>query len=145
MPPKRLLCRSEPWAKPLRGATTLADAIRVTLGPRSKSVLIAKKWGPPARAPYPRAPRRPSRAGVLPGVDRETFRDLAVPAGYHVRVEREAPSPFVELDRVRRAGDYLLATASAPLAWLRVQRTRLRFAIEDRLRAWKHAHAGALA
>jgi chaperonin GroEL len=31
----------------LRGATQLADAVRVTLGPRSKSVLIEKKWGAP--------------------------------------------------------------------------------------------------
>jgi chaperonin GroEL len=31
----------------LRGATQLADAIRVTLGPKSKSVLIQKKWGSP--------------------------------------------------------------------------------------------------
>jgi len=31
----------------LRGATQLADAVRVTLGPRSKSVLIERKWGEP--------------------------------------------------------------------------------------------------
>jgi chaperonin GroEL len=31
----------------LAGATQLADAVRVTLGPRSKSVLIERKWGPP--------------------------------------------------------------------------------------------------
>lgn len=31
----------------LRGASQLADAIRITLGPRSKSVLIQKKWGTP--------------------------------------------------------------------------------------------------
>ena len=47
MPPKQLLFRSEARAKLLRGATALADAVRITLGPRSKSVLIAKKWGPP--------------------------------------------------------------------------------------------------
>lgn len=33
--------------KILRGATELADAIRVTLGPKSKSVLIEKKYGRP--------------------------------------------------------------------------------------------------
>jgi len=33
--------------KVLDGATALADAIRVTLGPKSKSVLIQKKWGTP--------------------------------------------------------------------------------------------------
>src|SRR5512145_422542 len=31
----------------LRGATLLANAVRVTLGPKSKCVLIDKKWGEP--------------------------------------------------------------------------------------------------
>ena len=31
----------------LAGATALADAVRVTLGPQSKRVLIGKKWGAP--------------------------------------------------------------------------------------------------
>jgi chaperonin GroEL len=44
---KRFLFRSEAREKVLRGATALADAIRVTLGPRSRSVLIEKKWGNP--------------------------------------------------------------------------------------------------
>jgi len=47
MPAKQLRFRSEARAKILRGATTLADAVRITLGPRSKSVLIARKWGTP--------------------------------------------------------------------------------------------------
>lgn len=47
MAPKHLLFRSDARAKILRGATALADAIRITLGPRSKSVLIGKKWGAP--------------------------------------------------------------------------------------------------
>jgi len=33
--------------KILRGATRLADAVRLTLGPKSKSVLIQKSWGAP--------------------------------------------------------------------------------------------------
>src|SRR5579885_2261113 len=33
--------------KVLRGVTQLADAVRVTLGPKSKSVLIQKNWGTP--------------------------------------------------------------------------------------------------
>lgn len=33
--------------KILRGATQLADAVRITLGPKSKSVLIQKSWGAP--------------------------------------------------------------------------------------------------
>jgi chaperonin GroEL len=44
---KQLLFRSEAREKILRGATALADAVRVTLGPKSKSVLIEKKFGAP--------------------------------------------------------------------------------------------------
>jgi chaperonin GroEL len=44
---KQILFRSAAREKILRGTTQLADAIRVTLGPRSKSVLIEKKWGAP--------------------------------------------------------------------------------------------------
>ncbi|MHB1207479.1 MAG: chaperonin GroEL [Rhodospirillaceae bacterium] len=47
MPAKNVLFRSEAREKLLRGATQLADAVRVTLGPRSKSVLIQRAWGPP--------------------------------------------------------------------------------------------------
>jgi chaperonin GroEL len=39
--------RSTAREKILRGATQLADAVRVTLGPKSKSVLIEKKWCSP--------------------------------------------------------------------------------------------------
>jgi chaperonin GroEL len=44
---KQVLFRSAAREKILRGATQLVDAVRVTLGPRSKSVLIEKKWGAP--------------------------------------------------------------------------------------------------
>jgi len=44
---KQVLFRSAARDKILRGAAQLADAIRVTLGPRSKSVLIQRKWGAP--------------------------------------------------------------------------------------------------
>jgi chaperonin GroEL len=47
MPYTRLHFRDEARAKVLAGATELADAVRGTLGPRSKSVLIEKKWGSP--------------------------------------------------------------------------------------------------
>jgi chaperonin GroEL len=47
MPHKQVLFRSVAREKLLRGAAQLADAIRVTLGPKSKSVLIQKKWGAP--------------------------------------------------------------------------------------------------
>jgi chaperonin GroEL len=44
---KQVLFRSAAREKILYGATQLADAVRVTLGPRSKAVLIEKKWGAP--------------------------------------------------------------------------------------------------
>jgi chaperonin GroEL len=47
MPSKQLLFRSEAREKVLKGASALADALRVTLGPKSKSVLVEKKWGKP--------------------------------------------------------------------------------------------------
>ncbi|MBP1690184.1 MAG: groEL [Deltaproteobacteria bacterium] len=44
---KQILFESAAREKILRGATALADAVRVTLGPKSKSVLIERKWGSP--------------------------------------------------------------------------------------------------
>jgi chaperonin GroEL len=44
---KQVLFRSAAREKILRGTTQLADSVRVTLGPRSKAVLIEKKWGAP--------------------------------------------------------------------------------------------------
>jgi chaperonin GroEL len=44
---KQILFRSAAREKILSGATALVDAVRVTLGPKSKSVLIQKKWGSP--------------------------------------------------------------------------------------------------
>ncbi|HVB55354.1 MAG TPA: chaperonin GroEL [Candidatus Acidoferrales bacterium] len=47
MPFKRLLFKSAAREKILKGATALTEAVRVTLGPKSKCVLIEKKWGRP--------------------------------------------------------------------------------------------------
>ena len=47
MSAKQVLFRSQAREKVLRGTTHLADAVRITLGPKSKSVLIQKKWGAP--------------------------------------------------------------------------------------------------
>ena len=47
MAAKKILFRSAAREKILSGATTLADAVRITLGPKSKCVLIQKKWGKP--------------------------------------------------------------------------------------------------
>ncbi len=44
---KQVLFRSAAREKILQGATLLADAVRITLGPKSKSVLIQKTWGAP--------------------------------------------------------------------------------------------------
>ncbi len=44
---KAMTFRSAAREKILRGATQLADAVRITLGPKSKSVLIQRQWGAP--------------------------------------------------------------------------------------------------
>lgn len=44
---KKLLFKTVAREKILRGIDTLADAVRITLGPKSKCVLIEKKWGKP--------------------------------------------------------------------------------------------------
>jgi chaperonin GroEL len=44
---KKLIFEAEAREKVLRGATALANAVRVTLGPRSKCVLIERKWAKP--------------------------------------------------------------------------------------------------
>jgi chaperonin GroEL len=47
MPHKQVLFRSDARERVLRGVSALADAVRVTLGPKSKCVLIERKYGPP--------------------------------------------------------------------------------------------------
>jgi chaperonin GroEL len=47
MPAKQFQFRAEARQSILRGASILADAVRVTLGPKSKCVLIEKKFGRP--------------------------------------------------------------------------------------------------
>ena len=44
---KTIHFRGDAREKILRGATAMADALRVTLGPKSKCVLIQKEWGSP--------------------------------------------------------------------------------------------------
>ncbi|MGC9369770.1 MAG: chaperonin GroEL [Paracoccaceae bacterium] len=44
---KNILFDSKAREKLLRGTEALADAVRVTLGPKSKSVLLQRKWGGP--------------------------------------------------------------------------------------------------
>ena len=47
MPHKRLLLDTAARERILRGATALADAVRVTLGPRSKCIVLERRWGKP--------------------------------------------------------------------------------------------------
>ena len=47
MADKRLTFRAAAREKVLRGASQLSDAVRITLGPKSKSVLIQRSWGVP--------------------------------------------------------------------------------------------------
>lgn len=47
MPHSHILFRSAAREKILKGATQLAEAVRVTLGPKSKSVLMQSAWGRP--------------------------------------------------------------------------------------------------
>ena len=47
MASKRLVFKSAAREKVLKGAAALADAVRITLGPKSKSVLMERKWGRP--------------------------------------------------------------------------------------------------
>jgi chaperonin GroEL len=47
MTQRQLAFRSAARERLLTGAQQLADAVRVTLGPKSKSVLIQRKWGAP--------------------------------------------------------------------------------------------------
>ena len=47
MPPKELKFREEARHAMLQGVDTLANAVRVTLGPRGRNVVLGKKFGPP--------------------------------------------------------------------------------------------------
>ena len=47
MPAKQIRFRAEARERILRGASTLADAVRVTLGPKSRCVLLERRWGKP--------------------------------------------------------------------------------------------------
>ena len=51
-----------------RGLNTLADAVKVTLGPRGRNVVLEKKWGAPTSvrpADGTPGPRHGCRGGVL--------------------------------------------------------------------------------
>ncbi len=47
MPAKEIRYGSEAREKILRGVNTLADAVKMTLGPKGRNVIIEKSWGSP--------------------------------------------------------------------------------------------------
>jgi chaperonin GroEL len=47
MPAKQLLFGEAAHAKLVKGMNTLADAVRVTLGPKARTVVLEKSWGAP--------------------------------------------------------------------------------------------------
>ena len=47
MPAKHIRFRAEARERVLKGAGTLADAVRVTLGPKARCVLLERRWGRP--------------------------------------------------------------------------------------------------
>ncbi|HWO25704.1 MAG TPA: GNAT family N-acetyltransferase [Kofleriaceae bacterium] len=56
---------------------------------------------------------------------RDAGRELRVPAGYRARITRTCPAPFVDLARVRAAGDYLAVVSANTRAQIRRARRRL--------------------
>jgi len=48
MPAKQLLFGENAHARLVRGMNTLADAVRVTLGPKARTVVLEKSWGAPS-------------------------------------------------------------------------------------------------
>jgi chaperonin GroEL len=47
MTAKQVLFGDSAHARLLRGMNTLADAVRVTLGPKARTVVLEKSWGAP--------------------------------------------------------------------------------------------------
>jgi len=47
MPAKEILFFDDARSRLLRGITTLADAVRVTLGPRARTVILDRPYGAP--------------------------------------------------------------------------------------------------
>ena len=47
MPAKQILFGEDAHAKLVQGMNILADAVRVTLGPKARTVVLEKSWGAP--------------------------------------------------------------------------------------------------
>ncbi len=50
MPAKQLLFHDQAWTRILTGVNTLADAVKVTLGPKSRNVILQQAYGAPTIA-----------------------------------------------------------------------------------------------
>jgi chaperonin GroEL len=62
----------------LRGVNTLADAVKVTLGPKGRNVVIEKKFGsPPSPRTVSRSPRKSSSADPLENMGAQMVREVA--------------------------------------------------------------------
>lgn len=77
----------------------------------------------------------------LPGIDPDAFSTLEAPAGFRVRLDQEVPAPYVELERVRAAGDYLALLSSNTRAQIRRARRRLEPLTVDVASSIAEAHA----
>ncbi|MGE3376591.1 MAG: chaperonin GroEL, partial [Vicinamibacteria bacterium] len=47
MPAKQLLFGNTAHARLVKGMNTLAEAVRVTLGPKARTVVLERSWGAP--------------------------------------------------------------------------------------------------
>ncbi|NQT29026.1 MAG: chaperonin GroEL, partial [Candidatus Saganbacteria bacterium] len=47
MAAKEMLYMDDAWKKLQTGVSKIADAVKVTLGPRGRNVVLEKKWGSP--------------------------------------------------------------------------------------------------
>ena len=133
---KELTFRGAAREKILRGATQLADAVRITLGPKSKSVLIQKTVGRTDRLQRRRHDRQGDRAGGSGG---EPRRPDAAPGGGEDRrrrrrrhQHRDHPGPR-DLRR-RRAQRRRRRQRDRPQARARSRRSRWRSRRSSRCR-----------
>jgi CelD/BcsL family acetyltransferase involved in cellulose biosynthesis len=61
----------------------------------------------------------------IPAADRDAFCEGALPHGYRLRVDREEPARFIDLDQVRASGDYLKLVSANTRSQIRRAQRRL--------------------
>jgi chaperonin GroEL len=57
MAAKKMLFDNDARREIAKGLNTLADTVKVTLGPRGRNVVIEKSWGAPIFGPKIRSPK----------------------------------------------------------------------------------------